>query len=97
VIIPRLFPAFLTNGVAEILQLSLDEAKGLTKEELVKLAADRQRKLASAFREHMTEGQTEYASNSYRREFYRDVTVDAEEVNFLPFPVLVRMTFFTSL
>ncbi len=96
-IILRLFPGLLTNGVADIPQLSLDEVNGLTKEELAKLAADRQRRLASAFREHMTEGQTQDASNSYRREFYREVTAEAEEVNFLPFPVFVRITFFTSL
>ena len=86
-IILPLFPGLLTNGIADIRQLSLDEtvAEDLPREERVKLAADRQRDLASAFRELMTEGQTYEASNSYRSDFYAEVTSEAEEVNFLPF------------
>ena len=84
-IVPRL----LTNDVAEIVKLSLDDAVAQEKRnEHVLLAVDRQKKLASAFREHMTKGQTYQTSNLYRRTFYTDVVNEAEEVNFLFFRVL---------
>jgi len=54
----------------------------------------RQKELATAFREHMTEGQTYHSPNPYRSTFYTEVTNEAEEANFLSFPVFVRMTVF---
>jgi hypothetical protein len=102
VIIIRLFPGLLTNGVADIPDIPLDKvaAEKLSQEErdkYVTLVADRQKKLASAFRNQMTEGQKYDTPNRYRGTFYTEVTNGAEEVNFLSFPVFVRMTFFSSL
>ncbi|KAF8498580.1 hypothetical protein F5888DRAFT_1802761 [Russula emetica] len=50
----------------------LDEvaAKKVNKEMRTELVVKRQMRLASAFREHMTEGQTYHTSNSNRRTFY---------------------------
>jgi hypothetical protein len=96
-----LFPGFLTNGVAEILKLPLEAAaKNLSQEkrnEYLLLVAARQKMLASAFRENMTKDQTYYASNPYRTTFYTDVINAAKKVNFLSFPVIVRMTVLSSL
>jgi hypothetical protein len=102
VIIIRLFPGLLTNGVADIPDIPLDKvaAEKLSQEErdkYVTLVADRQKKLAYAFRNQMTEGQKYDTPNRYRGTFYTEVTNGAEEVNFLSFPVFVRMTFFSSL
>jgi hypothetical protein len=102
VIIIRLCPGLLTNGVADIPDIPLDKvaAENLSQEERDKymtLVADRQKKLASAFRKHMTEGQKYDTPNPYRVTFYTEVTNAAEVVNFLSFPVFVRMTFFSSL
>ena len=101
-IILRLFPGLLTNGVADINKLSFDkaDAENLTQEErneYVSMVAHRQKKLASAFREHMTKGQTYDAPNDYRNSFYMEVINAAERVNFPSFPVFVRMTVFSSL
>jgi hypothetical protein len=62
VIVIRLCHGLLTNGVADIPDIPLDKvaAEKLPQEErdkYVTLVADRQKKLASAFRNHMTEGQ----------------------------------------
>jgi hypothetical protein len=101
VIILRLFPGLLTNGVAEILKPSLGKAavedlsQGKREEPLSKVA-DRQKDLASAFRERMTSGQTYNTTNLYRKAFYTEVIKEAKEVNFLLFPVFVRMTVFSS-
>jgi hypothetical protein len=96
VIILQLFPGLLTNGVAEILE-SAPENLPQEKGDKVSLVIGRQTYLASAFRKFMTEGQTYYTSNPYRKKFYADVIEEATEVNFLSFPVLVRMTVFSSL
>jgi len=65
--------------------------------EYVSLVVDRQKRLASAFREHMTKDQSYHASNSNRESFYDEVIKLAERVNFLSFPIFVRMTVFSSL
>ena len=101
-IILRLFPGLLTNGVADINKLSFDkaDAENLTQEErneYVSMVAHRQKKLASAFRENMTKGQTYDATNNYRNSFYKEVINAAERVNFPSFPVFVRMTVLFSL
>jgi hypothetical protein len=93
-----LFPGLLTNGVAEILNSSPSKlaAENWSQEKRNKLSSvtDRQKDLASAFREHMTKGQTFHTTNSYRNEFYTDVINESKEVNFLFFPVSVRMMVF---
>jgi hypothetical protein len=101
VIILRLFPGFLTNGVAEIHKLRLNEvdAEHLPEEDhnkYLSLLANRQKELASAFREHMTKDQTYDTPNDYRNDFYTEVINEAEKVNFLFFPVSVRITVFSS-
>ena len=57
------------------------------RKDYVSLVVDRQGKLASAFRERMTAGQSYDASNLYRKLFYDEVTKLVDEVNFLSFPV----------
>jgi hypothetical protein len=103
VIIFRSFPGILTNGVVDTnLKSPLDEvvAENIPQgkhDEYVTLATDRQIKLASAFRENMTKGQTYKTSNTYRNDFYTEVIKGAKEVNFPSFPVFLRMTVFSSL
>jgi hypothetical protein len=102
VIILQLFPGLLTNGVADIDELPLNKADAgnLSQEErneYVSMVTSRQKKLACTFREHMTKGQTYDTPNPYRNYFYTEVTNAAKEVNFPSFPVLVRMTVFSSL
>jgi hypothetical protein len=93
----------LANGIADIPELphlSKEAAKERYREEpdeCVSPVVNRQKKLASAFREHMTKGQSYHSSNSDRRTFYEDVTARAKQVNFLSFFVFVRMTVFSSL
>jgi hypothetical protein len=101
VIILRLFPGLLTNGIAEIPKIRLDKAvfeflPQEKRDEYVTFITDRQQGLASAFREHMTKGQTYHTTNPYRKAFFTDVINEAKEVNFLSFPVFVRMTVFSS-
>ncbi len=94
----HIVPGLLTNDVAEIPKLSLDEAIAQEKrDEHVLLAVDRQKKLACAFRKYMTKDQTHETSNPDRIAFYTEVVKGAEEVNFLSFHVFVRMTVFSSL
>jgi hypothetical protein len=47
---------------------------------------DRQAKLASTFRERMTEGQSYQGPNDYREDFYKKVTQEADKVSFRAFP-----------
>ena len=98
-IILRLFPRLLTNGVAAMDKLSLDKAaaENLSQKERNKYVSDvrdRQMTLAFDFREYMTKGQTYHSPNAYRSTFYTEVTNAAEEVNSLSFLVFVRMTVF---
>ena len=96
----RLFPGLLTNDVADISKLPEAAAKRSSNKKrdvYVRLLKIRQKELASAFRDHMTKDQTYEAPNLYRSAFYTEVTTGAEEVNFLYFPVYVRMTVFSSL
>jgi type III secretory pathway component EscT len=65
--------------------------------EYVSLVIDRQKRLASAFHEHMTKDQSYHTSNSNRETFYNEVIKLAERVSFLSLPVFVRMTVFSSL
>jgi hypothetical protein len=103
VIILRLLLELLANGVAAIPALPpLDNVAAKNwytenPEECVSSVVDRQKKLASAFREHMTKGQLYHTPNINRRTFYEEVTARAKQVNFLSFPVFVRMTVFSSL
>jgi hypothetical protein len=57
---------------------------------------DRQKSLASAFRDRMTIGQSFNDSNKYRQDFYNDVIKLAEEVNLQTFTVSEKMTVFSS-
>ncbi len=89
----RLIPGLLANGITDIPELPYpDDAnvKHLSKEDRrkyhVSLVVDRQRQLASTFRERMTAGQSYDASNVYRKSFYDEVTKLANKVNFLSFP-----------
>jgi hypothetical protein len=100
VITLRLLPGLLANGVVDIPRVDEVAHKKLYKEmptEYVSLVVNRQKRLASVFREHMTKGQTYHTSNSNRRTFYADVTNMAKQVIFLSFRVFVRMTVFSSL
>jgi hypothetical protein len=100
VIILRLLRRLLANDVLDIPRVDGVAAKNMYKEmptEYVSLVVERQKRLASAFREHMTEGQTYHTTNSNRRTFYTDVTNMAKQVNFLSLLVFVRMTVFSSL
>jgi hypothetical protein len=64
-----------------------EEVRGLNES----LVEARQMSLASAFRKQMTEGQSFETQNTYRTNFYRDVTDLANKVSFLTF-FFVRMT-----
>ena len=70
-IIFRLLPRLLANGIADIPELPYpDDAdvKHLSEEDrkdYVSLVVNRQRQLASTFRERMTAGQSYDASNPY--------------------------------
>jgi hypothetical protein len=67
-----------------------EEVRGLN-ESSVKA---RQMSLASAFRMQMTEGQSFKIPNTYRTNFFRDITALANKVSFIAFPIFVtrRMT-----
>ncbi len=89
-IIFRLLPGLLANGVADIPDLDNADIKNLSKEDrkdYVSSVVERQRELASAFRERMTAGQSYDSSNLYRESFYDEVIKLADEVKFLSFPV----------
>ena len=94
VIIFRLLPGLLANGSTDIPKLPrLNEAAAehLYQEkpkEYVSFVIDRQKKLASAFREYMTKDQSYCASSSNRITFYDEVIKLAETVNSLSFPHL---------
>jgi hypothetical protein len=86
VIIPQLLPRLLTDGVVDIPCVDEVAAKKLYKEmptEYVSLVIKRQKRLAAAFHEHMTKGQTYHTTNSNRRTFYTDVTNMVKQVNLL--------------
>ena len=94
---PPIVPGLLTNGIADIPKLSLNDAVAKAKHnEHVLLAVDRQKDLASVFREYMNDGQTHEMANDYRRAFYEEVVDGGEEVNFPSFRVFVRMTVLSS-
>jgi len=65
-----------------------EEVRGLNEA----LVQARQISLASAFREQMTKDQSFKTPNTYRTNFYKDVTALASKVSSLAFPVFVRMT-----
>lgn len=58
----------------------------IEREKHVASIKERQRRLASTFRDEMTSGQSFKISNKYRKEFYNDVILSAEKVNFRLFP-----------
>jgi len=88
------------TDISELPRLSEEAAKEQYREEPEKCMSwvvDRQKKLASAFREHVTKGQLYHISSLNRSTFYALVTARAKQVNFLSFPVFVRMKVFSSL
>jgi hypothetical protein len=99
----QLLPGLLANYITDIPKLPhFDEGTGKKfyeekLEQCVSMAIKHQMRLASAFHEHMTKGQTYHAPNSNRETFYKQVIELAKEVNFLSFAVFVRMTGFSSL
>jgi hypothetical protein len=105
VIVLQLLPGLLANVIADVPEIPIprfDEGPGkkLDKEnpeECVLMVVNRQKRLASAFREYMTKGQTCHTSNSNRRTFYNQVIKLANEVNFRSFPAFVRITVLSSL
>jgi hypothetical protein len=58
----------------------------MEREKQVACIKDRQVWLASTFREKMTSGQSFKISNKYRKDFYNDVILSADKVNFCIFP-----------
>jgi hypothetical protein len=101
VTILQLLLRLLANYVADIPELPHFDV-GIGKElyekkpeECVSMVIKRHVRLASAFREHMTKGQTYHNSNSNRETFYKQVIKLANEVNFLSFPDFVRVTVFS--
>lgn len=82
----RLLLGLLANSTADI--PALPPFEKVAPEDCVPLVIDRQKKLATAFHEHMTEGQSYHAHNFNRRTFYGEVIAGAEQVNFLPFDPL---------
>jgi hypothetical protein len=88
------------TGISKLPCLSEEAAKERYGEEPMKCVSwvkDRQKKLAYAFREHMTKGQLYLTSSPNRAAFYARVTAMAEQVNSLSFLFPVRMTVFSSL
>lgn len=65
-----------------------EEVRGLNEA----LVQARQISLASAFREQMTQDQSFKTPNTYRTNFYKDVTALASKVGSLAFLVFMRMT-----
>lgn len=64
------------------LRLNEADARNLSEEDHHKyllLLVNRQKELASAFREHMTRDQTYDTPNQYRNDFYTEVTYEAEK------------------
>ena len=53
-----------------------------------------QAKLALAFHDRMTKGQSYQGPNAYRERFYKEVIQLADEVSFHELPHVVRMTVF---
>jgi hypothetical protein len=86
VIIFRLLPGLLADGITDISELphlSEEAAKEQYREEPEKCMSwviDRQKKLASAFREHMTRGQLYHTSSPNRSTFYALVAARAKQV-----------------
>ena len=58
----------------------------IEREKQVTCIKERQVWLASTFREKMTSGQSFKTSNQYRKDFYNDVILSADKVNFRLFP-----------
>jgi hypothetical protein len=58
----------------------------MEREKQVARIKERQVWLASTFREKMTSGQSFKISNKYRKDFYNEVILTAEKVNFRLFP-----------
>jgi hypothetical protein len=88
------------QDISELPRLSEEAAEERYGEEPMKCVSwveDRQKKLASAFREHMAKDQLYLTSSPNRRAFYARVIAMAKQVNFLSFPFFVRMTIFSSL
>ncbi|KAF8491845.1 hypothetical protein F5888DRAFT_1892004 [Russula emetica] len=70
------------QDVPELPRLSKEAAKeryGEEPDECMSSVVNRQKKLASAFRERMTKGQSYHSSNSDRRTFYKDVIARAKQ------------------
>ena len=87
----------LTDNITDIYEGPSKELYEENPEECASIVIKRQKKLASAFREHMAEDLAYHIPNSNRKTFYDQVETLANEVNFLLFPVFMRMTVFSSL
>ncbi len=79
----------MANGIADIPDLDDVDVNNLSKEDYVSLVMEPQKNLASTFRDQMTAGQSNGASNQYRESFYDEVIRSANEVIFLLFPVFL--------
>jgi hypothetical protein len=66
----------------------------IEREKHVASIKERQRWLASTFRDEMTSGQSFKISNKYRKDFYNDVILSADKVNFRLFPPFLRKSYF---
>ena len=87
----------LANGIADASELPRLRKAAKEREnsgKCVGLVVNRQKKLASSFREHMTKDQLYLTSSPNRSTFYKRVIARANQVIFLSFPVFVRMTVF---
>ena len=93
-IISRPLIGLLADGIADIPKSPrLDDGpvENLSKkrqELYVASARDHHAKLASAFRERMTPGDSYKDPNVYRKKFYNKVIEQADQVNFLSSPFL---------
>ena len=105
-IILRLFPGLLTNGVADIAELPLDKANAENSSQEERNECVNGRTSPKEVGVHLLRAYDQRiwsviclydTPNPYRSSFYTDVTNAGEKLNFLPFPIFVRMVVFSSL
>ena len=81
---------FRANDIAGVTPLPVVDVENMSVEDrrtYTLSVEDRQKSLATAFRDRMTTGQSFNDSNKYRQNFYDDVIKLAEEENFQTFTV----------
>jgi len=85
----------VTHGQLESFScdIELPDSDDLPRQEYVDRVVKRQQKLAAAFREFMTRGQSFETANSNRQEFYTRVIKAAKMVNLCYFIVFVTVTY----